>query len=184
MTALELREKRLESISDNARLAAQGDETAFSWLIEESEGMLYRVCRSILHSEADCADAVQETVITAWRRIGQLRNGASFPAWLARICVNRCYRLARSRKAGDGFDEPQTRMQSDARLDVESAMQRLPRELKLAISLYYFEDWGIKEIARASGVFEGTVKSRLHRARKILSDSLIGYKEEKRDVTR
>jgi RNA polymerase sigma-70 factor (ECF subfamily) len=184
MTAAEQREKRLESISDNVTLAAGGDAAAFARLIESCEGMLYRVCRSALRSDADAADAAQETVIAAWQRIGQLRHAESFPAWLAKICINRCRCIARSKKPGELTGEPQAGMQSDARMDVEAAVESLPQELRPVVVLYYFEDWSIRDIARATGTFEGTVKSRLHRARKLLTEALYGYQEEKHDGTR
>jgi RNA polymerase sigma factor (sigma-70 family) len=184
VTATELKQRSREEMSGNAIRAAEGDVAAFSRLVEASEGMLYRVCRTILRSEADCADAVQETVITAWRRIAQLRNSASFPAWAARICINRCYAIARTRKPQEGFDEPQSTPRNDERLDVMAAVKSLPEDMRLTVAFYYFEDWNIREIARTLGVFEGTVKSRLFRARKLLSETLSDYKEGKRDDAR
>lgn len=184
MTAAEQREKRLESISDDVAMAANGDAAAFTRLIESCEGMLYHVCRATLRNDADAADAAQEAVITAWQRIAQLRSAVSFPAWLARICINRCRRIARAKRPEAPLDEPKAGIRSDAKLDVAGAVERLPQDLRPTVVLYYFEDWSVKDIARATGTFEGTVKSRLHRARKLLTESLYGYQEEIRDDTR
>lgn len=184
MTAAEQREKRLEIMADDVRLAAAGDADAFSRLVTANEGMLYRVCRATLRNEADAADAAQETVIAAWQRIGQLRHAESFQAWLAKICINRCRRIARTQKRQSPGEEPLSGMHADARLDVARAVEGLPEDLRPAVVLFYFEDWSVGDIARATGTFEGTVKSRLHRARKLLTETLYGYQEEKRDDSR
>jgi RNA polymerase sigma factor (sigma-70 family) len=180
VTDTELRKQTQGSYTDTVRLAASGDAAAFAQLIESNEGMLYRVCRTILRSEADCADAVQDTVITAWQQIGKLRNSASFPAWAARICINRCYRRARGSRPQEAFAEPVVHGANDAKLDVMQAIQSLPEELRLTVVFYYFEDWSVEEIARALGTFQGTVKSRLHRARQLLASSLRDYREGNR----
>lgn len=179
MTAAEQREKRLETMADDVRFAAAGDADAFSRLVVENQGMLYRMCRASLRNEADAADAAQETVIAAWQRIGQLRRAESFQAWLAKICINRCRRIAKARRRQTPEEEPFSGTHTDARLDVESAVERLPEDVRPAVVLFYFEDWGIGDIARATGTFEGTVKSRLHRARKLLTETLYGYQEGK-----
>lgn len=178
-------QKTVQTSTDMVRLAALGDSQAFSRLILENEGMLYRVCRTILRSEADCADAVQETVITAWRNLGQLRNAASFPAWAARICINRCYRQLRRTGRQDAESlfashEPA----HDARLDVSRAVDSLPESLRLVVVFHYYEDWKVEQIAQATGLMRGTVKSRLHRARQLLAESLQNYKEGSRDDAR
>lgn len=178
MTTAEAREQRRMSVSSDVRLAAGGDAAAFSRLVEKNEGMLYRVCRSILRSEADCADAVQETIIAAWHNIGRLKNGASFPAWVARICINRCYSIARKHRKTEPLDEQASRsVRHDERMDVMKAVAGLPEGMRLAVVFHYFEDWSVEETARALGIFPGTVKSRLHRARNLLADALKDYKE-------
>jgi RNA polymerase sigma-70 factor (ECF subfamily) len=163
-------------------LAAAGDETAFSRLMEKNAGMLYRVCRTILRSEADCTDAVQETVIAAWRNIARLKNGSSFSAWVARICINRCYSIARKRRPTEPLgDHAAPAQRSDERLDVMKAVAGLPENMRLAVVFHYFEDWSVEEAARALGTHPGTVKSRLHRARRLLAERLYDYEEEYRN---
>lgn len=181
VTVTEIQERKRIAISDNVRLASHGDAAAFSRLVLDNEGMLYRVCRAILPSEADCADAVQETIIMAWQRIGQLRNGESFPAWAARICINRCYRIARRHRQPGSLAEPEPQqIHNDTKLDVLSAVSTLPEGIRLTVVFYYFEDWSVQKIAQTLGIFQGTVKSRLHRARQLLAETLTNYKEGNR----
>jgi RNA polymerase sigma-70 factor, ECF subfamily len=185
VTVTELQKREQNPMCDNAISAAAGDVAAFARLIEAHQGMLYRVCRTILSNDADCADAVQETVIVAWKHIGHLRNAESFPAWLARICINRCYRIARSRRQPVNFSEPVAEStHNDTRLDVLSAVLDLPEELRLAVVFYYYEDWSIEDTARVLRTFPGTVKSRLHRARQQLAMTLKDYKEVIRNDAR
>jgi RNA polymerase sigma-70 factor, ECF subfamily len=168
----------------DVQAAIAGDASAFARVIEANEGMMDRVCRTILRCEADCADAVQDTVIMAWNRIGQLRNPASGPAWLARICINRCYRLARRNRKPESLYEPVILDNHDeTRMDILSAVHSLPEELRLTVVFYYFEDWSIEDISRAQGTFQGTVKSRLHRARRLLAAALKDYREVSSDDT-
>jgi RNA polymerase sigma-70 factor (ECF subfamily) len=167
----------MHSMKPFERAAMNITTSAFTKLIEANQGMLYRVCRTILRDEADCADAVQEAILAAWLCIGQLRSVESFPAWVARICIHRCYRITRSHRRVEIQDEPETRDARDTRLDVVSAVDGLPEKLRLPVVFHYFEDWSMEDTARALGIFQGTVKSRLHRARQLLAVSLNDYKE-------
>jgi RNA polymerase sigma factor (sigma-70 family) len=184
VTSTDTQTNKLETEFGGARNAVPDDAAAFSRLVEENAGMLYRVCRAILRGEADCADAVQEAVIDAWRNIGQLRSAASFPAWAARICIHRCYRIARRRRPPASAAEPAARDSRDARLDVMRAVDGLPEHLRLPVVFHYFEDWSVEETARAMGIFPGTVKSRLHKARRLLAAKLENYKEGYRNDAR
>jgi RNA polymerase sigma-70 factor (ECF subfamily) len=177
-TTVATKEQNTKRVTDDALLAASGDTAAFARLVQGSEGMLYRVCRAVLRSDADCADAVQDTVLTAWRNIGQLRDASRFPAWIARICVNRCYRIARSRCKPELIGERVAAGRDTCLLlDVMQAVRSLPDNLRLVVVFHYFEDWSVEETARALGIFPGTVKSRLHKARARLADALKGYEE-------
>ncbi|HEX2162843.1 MAG TPA: sigma factor, partial [Thermoanaerobaculia bacterium] len=78
--------------------AAAGDEAAFAALVEAHWPRLVRLARSVV-GEADAADAVQEGLVIAWRRLRGLREPAAFPAWLTRVVARRA--LARARRIGD-----------------------------------------------------------------------------------
>lgn len=158
-----------------AQKAAQGDRQAFAELIREAEPMLYRIAWSMLQNEQDCADAVQDTILSAWRSIGGLRNPAWFRTWLIRILINACKQLLR-RRARTG-EMPMAELTApaihsasacDDALDVRRALATLSDRERVPVMLYYFDDMPIAEIARALSVPEGTVKSRLFAAKKRL----------------
>lgn len=153
--------------ADDATLAIHGDAQAFCRLALEYERTLYRVSRTVLHSDEDCADAVQEALLKAWRNVGTLRRPEYFRTWLVRITLNECYSLCR-RYRGTAPLEAADRAagsEPDGEMDLRDAIFALPERLRVALVLVYVEGFTIEEAARALGVPQGTVKSRLSRAR-------------------
>lgn len=65
---------------------------AFEQLIQPQLQRMYRVAISMLHNEEDAADAIQETVLKCWQKIGQLKSEEYFGTWLTRILINQCKR--------------------------------------------------------------------------------------------
>lgn len=153
--------------ADDATLAIRGDEQAFCRLALDCERTLYRVSRTVLRSDEDCADAVQEALLKAWRNVGTLRRPEYFRTWLVRITLNECYSLCRRYRATAPLEETDCATQGDAdgALDLRVAIFALPERLRVAVVLVYVEGFTISEAARALGVPQGTIKSRLARAR-------------------
>lgn len=165
----------------DAGLAKKGDKEAFGRLIKACEPSMYRVAKSILKSDEDCADAIQEAVIKAYKGITKLRDDSFFKTWLIKIVMNESYRFLKKKKmtvpmemAVCGDD---TYMQEHEGIEVRNALDTLEEELRLAAVLHYFEDMPVKNIAQLLKIPEGTVKSRLSRARSKLYEKL-NIKEE------
>ncbi|WP_188068949.1 sigma-70 family RNA polymerase sigma factor [Brevibacillus brevis] len=153
-------------------LACSGDLEAFTRLVKKHEQSMYRVSRSILTSENECLDAAQEAIIKAYHSLSTLRDPRFFKSWLMRILVNECHRLVRkTRKLVllDEWHEQASSYRFEENIEVHEAVQLLEEELRLCIVLYYFEDMAIKDISTILSQPEGTIKSRLSRARKKLS---------------
>jgi RNA polymerase sigma-70 factor, ECF subfamily len=154
----------------------------------------FRTACLILGNRADAEEAVQEAFLRAWRFRDSLSSVPSIRPWLYRVVVNSCYSKLRheiphrDRRAGD---EPLVTLPAaDAGPDsaaehtmvaetVLSALQRLPVWLRVPVVLRYYADLSERDIALAIGRRQGTVKSRLHEARRRLADdpdirSLIG----------
>lgn len=170
-----------DSMSELVSAAKQGDREAFGALARGCERMLYRVSRTVLRGDSDCADAVQETLTRAWLKLGNLREPAHFRTWLVRILLNECYRQLRrgSRAATAPLPEPtQSGTERDALMDLEAALMELPARQRAALVLYHVEDLSVEEISRVLRVPEGTVKSRLMRARVKLAASLMEKEEQ------
>ena len=147
--------------------------------MEANKTQLYRVAKGIVFQDCDLEDAIQETILKAWQGLSSLKRDELFKTWLIRILINECYTILRQRnktslelaqnQAGQ-FRETST----DQRIDIWNALKRLDPDMRTVLILYYFEDISYKEIARILEVQEGTVKSRLSRAKekigKILSE--------------
>lgn len=146
------------------------DRECFVAQVMELQETLYRTARSILRNEQDAQDAVQEAVTQAFARLHTLRDPAKFKPWLLRILVNTCYDACRRRRSTvylEAVEETLAAPQSDCeeRMSLWSAVMRLPEEQKAVVTLFYYEDLPIRAISEVLGVTQGTVKTRLSRAR-------------------
>lgn len=142
-------------------------------LILNSERQLYSTAKTILINDQDCADAIQETIVKAFSKIGTLRNDKYAKTWLIRILINECYTLLRKSSkfvSLEGMSE-MTEIETDQRTDY-SDLYRAVNSLKEAVILYYIEDFNIKEIAQILEITEGAVQKRLARARGKLKRNL------------
>ena len=127
---------------------------------------MYRAARVLLDSDADAEDAVSEATLRAWQAFGRLRDEKSLKGWLIKITVNCAYEHHRRGARVTYTDdlEPLAGGAED-RHDFTLWVCRLPADYRVATVLYYYEDMTTAEIAKALGVREGTVRSRLSRAR-------------------
>lgn len=133
--------------------------------------MMYRVSSSMLPSLHDRNDAVQSCLLRAWQKLPSLRDEASFRPWLMRILINECrmiHRKGRRILYTDAPEKPQE-MPDHALRD---AILALPEKLRLPIVLHYIEGASVQETAQALGIPEGTAKTRLRRARRLLKETL------------
>jgi RNA polymerase sigma-70 factor (ECF subfamily) len=140
----------------------------------------YRTAYLILGSRDDAEEAVQEAYLRAWRFRDALPSGVDVRRWLYRVLVNTCYSKLRTeiphrdrRARGDAADavgEPLDACEdADRSADVRRALADLPLHLRVVVVLRYYADLREREIATAIGRAPGTVKSRLHEARKALA---------------
>lgn len=150
------------------------DDKVFTQKLLESEGMLYRVAASLLPGEADRMDAMQETALKAWQNRQTLREEARFSAWITRILMNECRNVYRRQKRLVLMDAvPETSVQErDPQL--RQMLEALPRRHREVLVLFYLEGFSIQEIAGILHLPQGTVKYRLHAARKAMKVELSG----------
>jgi len=163
--------------------AQLGDKEAFVQLIKGMESSLYKVSRSILLSDSECLDAVQETILIAYTNIHQVREPKFFKTWITRILINECNKLRKVQTKivkMDSYLEPSTTEQPEVFVDLQTAIDSLETDLRTVITLYYYEDLSVKDIGTVLDIAVGTVKSRLNRARTKLSSLMEGHKVEGR----
>ena len=181
--------------------AQRGHLPAFNQLILHYQGIAYNVAYRMLGDADAAADATQDAFIKAFQRIDQYRGG-SFKAWILRIVTNTCYDALREQKRRptssldrDEEDSDEMDSEHDARLidgtegpdafvlrrelarAIQAAVEQLPEDQRATLVLADIEGLDYQEIADATGVALGTVKSRLSRARAKVRDLLMAQKE-------
>jgi RNA polymerase sigma-70 factor (ECF subfamily) len=161
------------------RQHANGDPEAFGVLFKRHSARLWAVALRITCDPDDAADALQEAMISAFRRAADFRGESAVTTWLHRIVVNASLDLLRRRSArsvgwsGDPDDLPvpeprqgiDSASRTESRLDVDAALQTLPPPQRAALVLVDMLGYSVADASAILGVSEGTVKSRCARGR-------------------
>ena len=152
------------------------DKEEFTRAVLEYESTLYRVAKSMLGSEADCADAAQNALLRAWEKQHTLRDTAYFKTWLTRILINECRAMLRQRARFVPLEEEAAEGEIAPERDsgLYEAVMGLDVKYRMPFVLYYIEGFRTREIPSMLKLPEGTVKTRLRRAREILRTELEG----------
>jgi RNA polymerase sigma factor (sigma-70 family) len=161
------------------RAAQGGDRQAIGQLLAACQPDARRYAR--LHCAADDVDdAVQEAMLTLSRKVGAIRALAAFTSWLFVVIKRECLRLARRVLPAVPLDDTvaeqalQARSDTDLRLDLLAALESLPPHYREVILLRDMEELTSAEIAARLGESPAAIKSRLHRAREMVREFLVG----------
>ena len=158
------------------------DNQEFINLINENRLKLYKTAMAILKNDDDASDAIQETLLSAYKNISNLKNKEYFTTWLITILRNKCFDLIKKNKKMVYVDDTvieNTEKYYDTYKEessLEKCINQLEDELREITVYYYYDELSVKEIAGIVNIPEGTVKSRLSRARSKLKE--IIEKEE------
>ena len=162
--------------------ARRGDHDAFTALVDLTIARLDSAARLILRDPELARDAVQESLIRAWRDLPGLRDPDRFDAWLHRLTVHACLDLARRRRRRvievelEQIDMPSSSDFSggvDDRELLGLALQRLDPRQRAVIVLHYYLGMPLSEVAGVMGIPLGTAQSRLHYALNSMRSSVI-----------
>lgn len=155
--------------------AQKGDEEAFIKAVEEYLGPMYKIARSRLRSEENIGDAIQETILAAFTNIKKLKDPRYFKTWIIKILINKCNDITKDNKVlyvedyslleNDNLSYSES---SEEKLDFESVLNKLTCEHRVVVVMYYVNRFTTKEISEILNEKEGTIKSRLSRARQQL----------------
>lgn len=163
-----------------------GDKLAFDMIYDRYKDIALRTSYLIVGNIADSEDIVQETFIKCYQNIGSLKHNERFKSWFFHILTRTAWangkKKNRETPKEDMTDYYNTHVEcsaADTVMEKEqsslmmSMIENLPEKQRIVVVLYYYNEFSTKEIAKMIGCLEGTVKSRLHSARKNLKGILL-----------
>lgn len=182
----------LPSDDELIQLSRGGDRTAFRLLVQRNDLTLYRIARSVVPNDEEAEDVVQETYFRAFLHLGDFRGDGSLSTWLYRIALNEAMRRGRQRSRLDdeslearaesekesyrvsmtGLDPERAAAHKEVRQIVERAIDGLPETYRTVVVMRDIEELSVRETASLLGIREEAVKTRLHRARRVLRQLL------------
>ena len=172
----------VRSVSDlTVRRAQQGDAAAFEELYRTHAGRIHALCLRLEGDRARAEELTQDVFVRAWERLATFRGESAFGTWLHRLAVNvvladrrSLWRRGRRLLFTDdpaAFERPGDAVAGSPG-DLEGAIAALPRGARSVFVLHDVEGYTHEEIARLSGIAEGTSKAQLFRARRLLREAL------------
>jgi RNA polymerase sigma-70 factor (ECF subfamily) len=178
------------------QLARQGHADAFRVIMQRNNQRLYRVARSVVQDDSEAEDVVQQAYVNAFGSLGSFRGDSSLPTWLTRIALNEALERLRRRRPvvdlevldahpatgtaqvipfpmmSESADPERAAARSQIRHLIEQAIDDLPEIFRLVFVMRDVEEMSIEETADHLGLPPATVKTRLHRARRLLRHAL------------
>jgi RNA polymerase sigma-70 factor (ECF subfamily) len=188
---------RLFSEAKLVERARRGDVLAFRIIMERHNQRLYRIARALMKDDSEAEDVVQESYLRAFSNISKFRGTALLSTWLTRIVLNEAIGRKRKQRPTISLDDldsvqgmsaqiirfptmivetdpERLTAQSEIRKLLENAIDALPESFRLVFVMRDVQEMTIEETASTLGIRPETVKTRLHRARRLLRQSLDG----------
>jgi RNA polymerase sigma-70 factor (ECF subfamily) len=166
---------------DRLRRARAGDAFAFGELLAPVLDQGFRLAMTMLKDRNAAEDAVQEAALKSWRKLDRFRYGADLKPWFLAIVANECRTTRRSRwwqVIRTDEVEPHDHLTGleggwANSIDLNAALDRLPKHHLLTLTLYYHLDLPIEEVARVLGCSTGAARQRIHRALAALRPGMV-----------
>lgn len=170
--------------------AREGDIAAFEALVDEYERKLLRFAWRTLGDRQDAEDVVQDTLVQVWKSLNALAEPAAFGTWIYRMASNRCTDVLRRRAArpadvqtpedmghhADGTASVEKSVEARTALEhFSQVVQSLSSEQRVTWVLHQMEGLSYAEVAATLGVSEGSVRGRIHRARRAIAEGMEGW---------
>ena len=168
-------------MTDLVKRSKKGDKEAFAQLIDQNRQMLYNTALLVLRQEDDALDVLQDAILACWENLPSLRKDRYFKTWLVKILLNKCRDVQRWKshfayveELPESGDEPDW----DTSMDVRRTMDKLGENDQLLLSLFYYDDFSVRQIADALSLSEGAVRTRLTRSRERFKKLYVQEKGE------
>lgn len=198
MAQLQVAPRNSSAESDLIRGAVRKDEAAVRAIVQANNRRLYRVARAIVRDDGEAEDVVQEAYLRAFSALTEFRGDSSLATWLTRIVLNEALQRLRRRTerpvaqtdpprapeaqvipfplSGQQPADPERAVaQREICQLLERAIDDLPKEFRAVLVARVIEDMSIEETADLLGLRPETVKTRLHRARRLLKAALADH---------
>lgn len=160
--------------------ARLGDQEAIVGLLRQAQPDIRRYARARCRTSADAEDAAQEALWLLFRHVGTIRTLATFSGWVFRVVQRECLRLARRAGLASAIDEVGKeanlleRPEAELRIDLAAAFEALPPQYRDVALMRDCREMTIEDIAAALSISREAVKARLHRARLLMREYLVG----------
>ena len=147
------------------------DREIFINRINENRLKMYKTAIAILKNEDDANDAIQDALYSAYKNYDSLKEKSYFTTWIIRILINKCYDIINKNKKiayiDDSITENTTGVEDNYEVEssLEWVLNKIDKDLKEIVVLYYYDELPVGDIAEILEIPQGTVKSRLSRAR-------------------
>lgn len=164
--------------------AKKGDTGAFTELILNIKNELYNIAKTRLCDDNDINDAIQETMISAYKNINKLKEDKYFKSWIIKIMINECNKIYKSKyrnknifnrlvhKEIENYDYNIQNVNSN--IDFKLLINSLSYEEKIIITLFYNSNYSIKEISDILNINSNTIKSKISRAKQKIKNKYKG----------
>lgn len=164
-----------------------GDTKAFAVLVERYKDLVFTLALRMLKNREEAEEVAQDTFIKVFKSLSKFKGDSKFSTWIYRITYNSCLDVLKKYKqeypmvAIDEFTERQVAnldnafdalAEKEQRQTIDDCLQRLPKEDSFLLTLYYFEEQSLDEIAKIVGLTANNVKVKLFRGRKKLASLL------------
>lgn len=198
MEALKINESQVVSLSDLevVERVRNGEKALYEILMRRHNQTLYRAVRSYLKDDDDVQDAMQEAYVKAFTKLDQYKGDAAFSTWLVRIGINEALQALRKQRTLHVYADPEVRAERLTQLPdtgqmnpeqrtireehkrlLEQAVDRLPEDYRAVYMLREVEEMSVAEVSQSLDISEANVKVRLHRAKNMVKDALMGAQE-------
>ena len=161
--------------------AVRGDAEAFETLMTAYEKKIYCLCLRMMGNPHDGEDAAQEAMLRIWQKMSQYRGECAFSTWVYRVASSSCMDAIRKRSRQTQPEESVEK--KERRENIQRAISSVPEQMRSVFLLRDVHGLSVEETANALQIAQGTVKSRLARAReKIAAELLTGGRGNNREV--
>ncbi len=161
--------------------AKKKDEKAFDELILSVKKEIYLIAKTKLKNEEDIADVLQETIYYCYKNLKKLKNNKIFKTWLIKILINECNKFYNHKNKNNiSFEETEIENyigiedNSFSNIGFDILIRNLKEDEKIIMTLYYYSQYSTKEISKILKIKEGTIRSKLSRAKNKLKNQYKG----------